>query len=123
MSQHVLKNMSSPCSPTPQVEFLTQNDWSLNQGILVLLHWRTVQAGETLSPLLGKGETDSFVFRRCLFRAAQTHTEKRWGKRSKCTQNDSKPLDELLVCVDQGGANTCVLWYVHPKLMERLLLL
>lgn len=44
-------------------------------------------------------------------------------KRSECSQDSSKTLDELVVCMGQGGANTCVLWYVHPKWMEMLLFL
>lgn len=31
-------------------------------------------------------------------------------KRSECSQDSPKPLDELVVCVDEGGVDSCVLW-------------
>lgn len=51
----------------------------------------------------------------CLFRAAQIRTEVRWVKEANAAKNP-KPLHKLVVCVDQGGAESSVL-------LEMLLLL
>lgn len=101
----------------PQTEFFPQNDWPLTKGILAVLGQRQWRLKKCF--LLEKEEAHWFASRQHLFRAAQMHKlleEVRWISWGS-TDGSLKSSCEPVHYVVQGGADSCFLWYMHPKWM------